>query len=285
MAEEKTQMNKEEIKTKNSTERAEKIKEIRHESRKNANLLAVMVVRNVKTMYRESVLGIIWTVLNPLLTMFVLSFVYSQLFGRDMTEMKYSVYVLSGMLVFNTFFRAATTGGLTSIVSRRALVMQTRIPVTCYPRIPVYTSLVNFAFAFIALIIVMLIYKQPFKPTLAMVLVLMPALTLFTLGASFILSVVYVYFRDIKNIYAVFVTLLNYVPPIFYTINVLNNPLFTKVLKFNPMYYYVDYFRTIITGHVPGWEAHLIIYGMGIFMYAFGYLFISVSKKKFIFHL
>lgn len=284
MAEETTQMNKEQTKIKR-TARKEKISELRHEGRKNANLLAVMVLRNVKTMYRESVLGIIWTVLNPLLTMFVLSFVYSQLFGRDMTEMKYSVYVLSGMLVFNTFFRAATTGGLTSIVSRRALVMQTRIPVTCYPRIPVYTSLVNFAFAFIALIIVMLIYKQPFKPTLAMVLVLMPALTLFTLGASFILSVVYVYFRDIKNIYAVFVTLLNYVTPIFYTINVLNNPLFTKVLKFNPMYYYVDYFRTIITGHVPGWETHLIIYGMGIFMYAFGYLFISVSKKKFIFHL
>ncbi len=256
-----------------------------HERKKNINLLATMVIRNVKTTYRDSVLGIVWTVLNPLLTMFVLSFVYSQLFGRDMVEIKYPVYVLSGMLIYNTVFRSGTQMGLTSIVSRRSLVLQTRIPVACYPRIPVYTALVNFVFALVALFIVMLIYKQPFEPTLLMTLILIPALTMITMGVSFVLSVVYVYFRDIKNIYNVFVTLLMYATPIFYTINALNNPLFTELLQFNPMYYYVDYFREIIMGHVPGWEAHLLIYGMGIFVYAFGYMFITHSKKTFIFHL
>ena len=263
-------MNEKEIK---KTKRAE----FWHERKKNVNLLATMVIRNVKTTYRESVLGIIWTVLNPLLTMFVLSFVYSQLFGRDMVEMKYPVYVLSGMLIFNTVFRAGTTGGLTSIVSRRSLVMQTRIPV--------FTALVNFLFAFVALIVVMLIYKQPFRATLLLTFVLLPALTLLTMGVSFILSVVYVYFRDIKNIYNVFVTLLMYATPIFYTINALQNPLFNKLLVFNPMYYYVDYFREIIMGHVPGWDMHLLIYGMGIFIYAFGYMFVTHGRKKFIFHL
>ena len=274
----KKKMNEKEIK---KTKRAE----FWHERKKNVNLLATMVIRNVKTTYRESVLGIIWTVLNPLLTMFVLSFVYSQLFGRDMVEMKYPVYVLSGMLIFNTVFRAGTTGGLTSIVSRRSLVMQTRIPVACYPRIPVYTALVNFLFAFVALIVVMLIYKQPFRATLLLTFVLLPALTLLTMGVSFILSVVYVYFRDIKNIYNVFVTLLMYATPIFYTINALQNPLFNKLLVFNPMYYYVDYFREIIMGHVPGWDMHLLIYGIGIFIYAFGYMFVTHGRKKFIFHL
>ena len=256
-----------------------------HERKKNFNLLATMVIRNVKTTYRESVLGIIWTVLNPLLTMLVLSFVYGQLFGRDMPGINYSVYVLSGMLVYNTVFNSGTQGGLMSIVSRRSLVLQTRIPVACYPRIPVYTALVNFAFAFIALVIVMFIAKQPFRPTLLLTLVMMPALTLLTMGVSFVLSVVYVYFRDIKNIYGVFVTLLMYATPIFYTIDALNNPLFTKLLNFNPMYYYVNYFREIIIGNVPSWEAHLLIYGMGLFMYAFGYMFITHSRKNFIFHL
>ncbi len=270
--------------SKNQIKKAKRT-EFWHERKKNINLLSTMVVRNVKTVYRESVLGIIWTVLNPLLTMFVMSFVYSQLFGRDMVGIKYPVYVLSGMLIFNTMFRAGTQGGLTSIVGRRTLVMQTRIPVACYPRIPVYTALVNFAFAFVALVVVMLIYKQPFKVTLLLTLVLMPALTLLTMGVSFILAVVYVYFRDIKNIYNVFVTLLMYATPLFYTIDALQNPLFNKLLVFNPMYYYVDYFREIIMGHVPSLEMHLLIYGMGIFIYAFGYMFVTHGRKKFIFHL
>ena len=255
------------------------------ERKKGLNLLAVMVVRNVKTMYRESVLGIIWTVLNPLLTMFVLSFVYSQVFGRNMVDIKYPVYVLSGMIVYNTLFRAGTMQGLTSIVQKRSLVMQTRINPTYYPRIAVYTALVNFGFAFIALIIVMLIVKQPFHWTLFMMLVMLPPLVMMTMGIAFVLSVVYVYFRDINNIYNVFATLLMYATPIFYTVDALKNPLFEKFSQFNPMYYFVTYFREVIKGNVPDLGLHLVLYGLGIFLYAFGLIFISRNKKKFIFHL
>lgn len=273
------------MKSKKKLNQNKKIEAFAHERKKGLNLLAVMVVRNVRDMYRESVLGIIWTVLNPLLTMFVLSFVYSQLFGRDMPEIKYQVYVLSGMLIYNTLFRAGTTTGLTSIVNKRSLVMQTTIPVTTYPRVAVYTALVNFLFSFIALVIVMLLYKQPFHWTLALTPVLVVPLVMLTLGGAFILSVVYVYFRDINNIYNVFATLLMYATPIFYTIDALNNPLFTKAVNFNPLYYYVQYFRELIMGRVPSLEYHLIIYGMALFIYAFGYLFIMKAKKKFIFHL
>lgn len=253
--------------------------------KKRFNLLFTMVKRNVKTMYRESVLGVIWTVLNPLLTMFVLSFVYSQVFGRDMEEIKYPVYVLSGMITYNSLFRAGSNMGLTSIVDKRNLVMQTQIPITVYPRVSVYTALVNYGFSFIALLVVMLIYKQPFHLTLLMTPVLLIALMLFTMGTTFVVSTVYVYFRDIKNIYNVFVTLLMYMTPIFYTIETLNNELASKVLKFNPLYYYVEYFRQLIMGHVPSWESHLLIFGMGLFVYAVGYAIITGSKKKFVFHL
>ena len=263
----------------------ESIDSIRHERKKGLNLLFVMVVRNVKDMYRESVLGIIWTVLNPLLTMFVLSFVYSQLFGRDMPEIKYQVYVLSGMLAFNTIFRAGSSMGLSSIVGKRYLVMQTTIPITTYPRVSVYTALVNFSFSFIALIIVMALYKQPFHWTLALTPVFVIPLMLFTLGCAFVLSVVYVYFRDIQNLYNVFTTLLMYATPIFYTIDALQNPVFNKTIVYNPLNYYVQYFREIIMGHVPTMETHLIIYGVGLFMYAFGYMFIMKARKNFIFHL
>lgn len=254
-------------------------------SKKSFNLLWTMVSRNVKTMYRGSVLGAIWTVLNPLLTMFILSFVYSQIFGRAMEGIKYPVYVLSGMILYNTFFRGATVNGLGSIVSRRALVMQTQIPITIYPRVEVYTALVNFLFSLIALVVVMLIYGQAFHWTLVFIIVLIISMLLLSHGVAYVMSVVFVYFRDIKNIYNVLVTMLMYATPLFYTVESLNNPLFTQLVKFNPMFYYVDYFRQIIIGNIPSLGYHLMILGLGLFAYAFGYMFIIHNKKKFIFYM
>jgi ABC-type polysaccharide/polyol phosphate export permease len=253
--------------------------------KKSLNLLYTMVSRNVKTLYRDSVLGILWTVLNPLLSMFVLSFVYSQVFGAQMENIKYPVYVLSGMIIYNTFFRTGSTMGLSSIVDQRYLVLQTQIPITAYPRVAVYTAVINFLFSFIALLIVMVMYGQPFKWTLVLLVVLIAALLLLTMGVSYILATVYVYFRDIRNIYGVLVTLLMYMTPLFYTMESLHNQLVVDLLKYNPMYYYVDYFRLIIMGVVPSWEYHLLIFGMGFFLYAFGYVFLVQSKKRFIFHL
>jgi ABC-type polysaccharide/polyol phosphate export permease len=225
------------------------------------------------------------TVLNPLLSMFVLSFVYSQVFGAQMENIKYPVYVLSGMIIYNTFFRTGSTMGLSSIVDQRYLVLQTQIPITAYPRVAVYTAVINFLFSFIALLIVMVMYGQPFKWTLVLLVVLIAALLLLTMGVSYILATVYVYFRDIRNIYGVLVTLLMYMTPLFYTMESLHNQLVVDLLKYNPMYYYVDYFRLIIMGVVPSWEYHLLIFGMGFFLYAFGYVFLVQSKKRFIFHL
>lgn len=263
----------------------QKIKELADNEKRRFNLLYTMVARNVRTIYRDSVLGIVWTVLNPLLTMLVLSFVYSNVFGRAMENIKYPVYILSGMLVFNTFFRNGTTMALTSIVDKRALVMQTRLPVTVYPRVSVYTAAVNTFFGFIALAIVMLIYGQPFKPTLAYSVVAIPGTFLFTMGASYILATVYVYFRDVRNLYGVFVMLLNFITPIYYTADALGNAAVTKVLKYNPLYYYVDFFRQTIIGNLPPAEHHLIIYGFGLLVFAIGYLAVNKGKKSFVFHL
>ena len=250
--------------------------------KKQLNLIGVMVERNIKNTYRGSMLGVLWTVLNPLLTMSVLAFVYSKVFGTNMIEMKYPVYVLSGLIMYSSFFRGGTIMGLPSIVNNRGLVEQTQIPITAYPRVATYTSLVNFLFSFVALVIVMLIYKQPFKWTLLLIFVDMAPLLLLTIGTTYIVSTIYVFFRDIKNIYAVLTQLLMYLTPIFYTMDRLNNDIVVKLLKFNPMYYFVDYFRLIIIGQVPSISYHLVIFGMGIAFYALGTLIITQNKRKII---
>ena len=254
-------------------------------AKKRLYLLWVLILRNVKSLYRGSVLGVVWTLLNPLLTMFVLSVVYSKVFGRDIVDMEYPVYVLSGMIIFNSIFRQGTTSALTSIVDKRALVMQTTVPVTIYPRVQVFTAIVNYAFSYIALLSVMLIYKQPFKITLLLSFVPIIGAALFTMGVAYFVSTLYVYFRDVKNVYNVFVTLLTYLTPIFYTVESLKSERAEKFLILNPMYYYVGYFREIIIGNVPSLNYHLLLFGMGVVAYFLGYAFISVNKKKFVFYL
>ncbi len=250
--------------------------------KRNINLIYEMVKRNIKNTYRESVLGIIWTVLNPLLNMAVMAFVYTNVFGGSMIEMKYPVYILSGLIVYNTFFRGGTQLGLTSIESSRGMVLQTKIPITAYPRVSVYTAAVNFVFAFIAMLAVMLVVKQPFNWTLALTPILILGLLLLTMGVSYILAALYVSFKDIKNIYGVLTQLLMYLTPIFYTIDRLNNETISNLLSYNPMYYYVNYLRLLIQGHLPTIKDNFIVFGLGVFMYALGFLILNLRRDKII---
>ena len=163
--------------------------------------------------------------------------------------------------------------------------MQTTVPVTVYPRVQVYTAVVNYTFSFLALLAVMLAYKQPFKVTLLLSIVPIIGTAFFTMGIAFFVSTLYVYFRDVKNVYNVFVTLLTYLTPIFYTVESLKSEKAEKLLILNPMYYFVGYFREIIIGRVPSLEYHLLVFVMGISVYFLGYAFISINKKKFVFYL
>lgn len=259
-----------------------KVKRFFLERKRNINLIYEMVKRNIKNTYRESVLGIIWTVLNPLLSMAVIAFVYSNLFGNNMTDIKYPVYVLSGIIVYTTFFRSGTQMGLISIESNRSLVLQTKIPISAYPRVAVYTGMVNFIFSFIAMLIVMAFVHQPFKWTLLLTPFLILGLLLLTMGISYILAVLYVSFRDIKNIYGVLTQLLMYLTPIFYTIDRLNNETVSRLLTYNPMYYYVDYLRLLISGELPTIKYNFIVFGLGVFIYALGYLLLNLKRDKII---
>ena len=106
-----------------------------------------------------------------------------------------------------------------------------------------------------------------------------PAVTLFSLGLSYFLSALYVFFRDLKHIYSVILTLWTYMTPLFYTIETLKNDLVEKVLVFNPMYHYVTYFRDVLSGTIPGAMEHLILYAFALVSFAIGYLFMNAVRN------
>ena len=126
-------------------------------------LLRELVVRDIKVRYRHSALGLVWTVLNPLLMMVVITIVFSTLFKQNIPN--FPIYYLSGSLIF-AFNSESTTTALNSIISNASLIKKVYIPKYLFPLSNVLSGLVNLGFSLIAMFIVMLITDAPFHATL-----------------------------------------------------------------------------------------------------------------------
>ena len=251
--------------------------------KKSMVVLGSLVGKNIKNQYRRSVLGILWTVLNPLLNMLVMAFVFGNFFKNDIS-MDYPVYVLSGNIAFS-LMRSATTSSLTCMVSNYDLITKTRIPYAVFPISNVLSSTVNFLFSLIALVIVMLVRMSAgvmFHWTMILIIFAwLPAILFFSAGISFILSVVYVRFRDIKHLYGVFLTLWMYSTPVFYSIDALKlDKSYLTAMNFNPMLHYLQSFRDLVNGTIPSGKEFLICYGVGLGCLGLGYLIFRLSRKR-----
>ena len=263
----------------------------RTKAKRSFNTTLSLVVRNVRNQYRNSVLGILWTVLNPLLFMIVISLIFTLLLNRNSVDgLYFPVFILCGHTAFG-LFSSSTNAALTSLVNNYGLLTKTRVAPEIFPISSVLSSVVNFFFSFIALCIVMLIFLNKegvgFHFTMLMTFVpFLPALILFSCGVSFVLSTLYVYFRDIKNIYSVFLTLLYYMTPVFYSYSFISGHETAKsILQINPLYHFVTYFRSLIMGQVPSLISHVIIFAWAIGTFLVGYTIFHFSKKKFLLYI
>lgn len=275
------------------------MKKIKENTKIKANAIATkktlitlnsMVVKNIKNQYRRSVLGILWTVLNPLLNMIVMVLVFSKMLKFNVDIGDYPVYVLIGNIVFS-LMRTATFTSLTSIVNNYDLLTKTRIKHSIFPISCNLSALVNFAFSLIALLIVMIIrrFTGSFRFQWTTVLVLLPWLPymlMFNIGISLFLSAIYVRFRDIKHIYTVFLTLWMYLTPLFYSVKIIHDEKIVNLIKLNPMYHFVTFFRDVaMLGIIPDLKANAICFGWSFMTLLVGLLFFVLSKKKFVFYI
>ncbi len=205
-------------------------------------LLEQLVQRDFKTKYKRSVLGVLWSVLNPLLTMAVQYAVFSQLFRYQIAN--YPVYLLTGTVIFNCF-TDATNQGIYSIINNASLITKVYVPKNIYPISKVLSSFVNLLFSFIPLLL--LAWFTGLLPSASYLMIPYGILCLIVgaIGLAYILSALMVFFRDVQFLWSLFTLMWMYATPIFYPIDILPN--FMRILmKFNPMYYFVEFFRTIL---------------------------------------
>lgn len=271
------------------------------ETFKFKDLLYQLVSRDIKLKYRRSFLGYVWSILNPLLIMVIMSIVFSFLFQRNLTY--FSIYLLAG----RTVFECVNTSGqraLSSITDNSSLLKKTYVSKFMFPMSKITAALIDFVFSLGALIIVMLFYslvdgKCLFSPWNLGLIVVVIQTYIFSLGFGFFLAQLHVFFRDIRYIYNAFITMLTYCSAIFYDIGMFYDKAqqqsaaggepyakyFAWIIEYlNPIYIYIKQFRYFIwvptlEGTVPEWA---MISGMD-FVLGFGYAFLMLLIGVFTF--
>lgn len=247
--------------------------------RRDLFILTSLVSKDFKLKYRRSALGVVWSVLNPLLMMCVLTAVFSTFFKFQIEN--FPLYLILGQTLF-TFMSDATSGAMHSIIDSAPLIKKIRIEKMLFPIEQVLFHLLNFAISLLAVTAVMLFFKIAPTANLLFLPLLLIYMLLFCTGLGLLLSAFAVFFRDAIHLWGVILTAWTYATPLFYPIDILPDWMMT-VMQFNPMYYYVTYFREIaLYGATPSIGMNAICLIFGLVALAIGILVFRKTQKKFI---
>jgi len=215
----------------------------------------MLVVRELKVRYKRSVLGMLWTMLNPLLLMAVYAVVFATIMRSP--QRNFAIFLLSGLLPW-LFFSTAVLQGLTSILSNQELIRKVRLPQAVFPLSVVGSNLVNFALSLVPLLLMMALLRQPFTPALLFIPVGMLILALFTSGVTLLFSTFTVFFRDVRHLVEVLLQMLLYLSPVLYDLQLLGQRsewwfrAFRLFLRLNPLTYLLPLIRDpVYYGRLP----------------------------------
>jgi ABC-2 type transport system permease protein len=256
-----------------------KIKVYLYNFNKYKHLLKELVVNDIKIKYQRSVLGVIWSVLHPLMIMIVLTTVFSTLFKMDIEN--YPVYVLSGRLIWDLYFQS-TIFAQNSIADNASLIKKVYVPKYIFPIAKCLTAVVNTAFSSIALLFVMAVTGVTITPVLLLLPIAVFYLVLFSMGIGLIMATFTVFFRDLVYLYEVFLTAWMYLTPVFYPASILPESV-QFILKINPISYYLDFFRDIVLySSFPDIKTNLMCFGIGIVTFFLGVIIFYKKQDRFI---
>lgn len=249
---------------------------------KYRELLFELVKRDIKIKYRRSILGVLWSVLNPLLFMAVMTIVFSTIFKSNIEN--FPIYFLCGQIIFS-FFSEATSVAQTAVLGNGSLIKKVYIPKYIFPISKVCSSLVNAGFSLIAIFIMMIFLK--YIPPITTLLFIIPIVYVFiySIGISMILSATAVFFRDTIHLYSIFLTVLSYFSAVFYPVDIIPDQ-FQIFIRFNPIYVFIDYFRQLVQqGIMPSFEMNLLCIAHCVCAVTIGYCIFKKNENKFILYI
>ncbi len=228
-------------------------------------VLKELVGREIKRKYARSYLGILWSVLNPLLSMAVLSLIFSYIFSRSIEN--FPIYYLTGYVLW-LLFAEATRSAMTVLVDNKQLLIKVRMPKQVLTLSRIFTALANFLYSLIAFALMLAVFRMVPSIHIVAFPVIVALMMLFCIGVGYILSIVYVFFGDVKHLYSVILTLWMYMSALFYPVDILPEYV-QRIININPIYSYVESAREcIMYHHFPSgmmW-LEMAAWGFGIFL-------------------
>lgn len=243
-------------------------------------LITQLVRRDILTRYKRSVLGIAWSLLNPLGMMVVLTLAFSQIF-RFGDIKSYPAYVLSGILSW-TFFSQVTTAAMVNLIWGGGILHRIYLPRTSFALSAVGTGLVNIALSTIPLLLILLVTGVPLKLTLLWMPLPILLLACFSLGVGLMLSTLAAFFPDVSEMYQIILTAWMYLTPIIYPEEILPQNIRFLITTFNPVHYFVKLYRlSVYFGRAPTTSEVLIPTGIALGFLIIGWLIFTKKADEF----
>jgi len=225
-------------------------------------LFEELVKRDFKKKYKRTTLGIIWSMLGPLLQLLVMALVFTQFFGR--TTPHFIIYVFAGNLVFS-YFKDSTNGGMQALMANSGIVTKIKMPKYLFLLSRNVSGLINFVLTLVLFFIFVAVDGIAFHPRFLLLIYPVICLLIFNVGVGLILSALFVFFKDTQYLYDIFTMLLMWLSAIFYPVDMFSMTV-QRLFLLNPVFAYIHYFRLIVLhGVVPSINVHIIcgFYALG----------------------
>lgn len=266
------------------------IKNIWYNFKHYSFLMQQLIMRDFKVKYKRSVLGVLWSILNPVLMMTVMAIVFSQMFKFKVDGVNYLVYLMTGLIMFN-YFSEASNLAMTSVVGNFSLINKIYIPKYIFPVAKCLFVGINFILTLIPWFAIILLsyvglgqYACPINWSYLLLPFIFLCFFIFTVGIGLFLSCVSVFLRDMFYIYGIILTIWNYVTPVFYSIEILPAS-FQSLFKLNPMYQYITAVRDIVLfGQRPSFTTLGILLLTSLVVFAIGAFTFRKKQDKFIYY-
>lgn len=259
-------------------------KNIAYSFKKYKFLIQQLVSRDFKVKYKRSALGILWSLLYPVLTMTVMALVFTNVFKMSTPGVNYLVYLMTGLVIFN-YFSEASNLAMSSVVANFSLINKVYMPKYIFPLSKCLFVGINFLLTLIPLYALIFITGTGVNWCHLLLPYMFVCLFLFTVGMGFILSTISVFMRDMFYIYGVIITLWTYMTPIMYDFSIITHPVLQVLFKCNPLYWFIKFARDIILyGVVPGLNVwiYCAIFALGVLL--FGMFIFKKNQDKFIYY-
>lgn len=244
-------------------------------------LFEELTKRDFRKKYKRTALGMLWSILNPLLTLLIMRVVFMQFFGASIPY--YTTYLFAGTLVYS-YFTEATNSGMYALISNKDIFSKVNLPKFMFVLSANSSAFINFMLTvciYLAFAVV-----DGIALSWGVLLLVYPIVLLlaFNVGASMILSAVYLFFQDTKYLYGIFTMFLMYLSAIFYRVESFPAD-FQRLFLLNPVYVYIKFFRLIvIDGHMPSVKFFLLSVFYALVVNFLGAWIYKKYKNRFLYY-